>query len=288
MKIFIDTNIFLGFYEENFDHIQKMFDLSDIKKFLVTIDYCWDEYLRNRSSVFNFLLAEIEAHQPKDPHRTSFISEFDEFKKAKKHSEEAKKAIKELKIKIEKGKNDTNEDIIFTKLFAIYQDSHITKLKINSTLIERAKKRKLLGNPPLTKDTHTIGDELIWETLLDNIRNEDLIIVSRDKTFNTHSDFLKKEFRDTVGKDLLVFDKLKDAFKNVGVSAPPDLSIFETKDEKTTLFPPSTSFVVAATGSNYAIPNFSPTDTIFCPRCFAINNRSASRCVNCGSFFGCD
>ena len=35
-----------------------------------------------------------------------------------------------------------------------------------------ANNRKLLGNPPTSPDKHTIGDEIIWEMILENIKDD--------------------------------------------------------------------------------------------------------------------
>jgi len=279
MKIFIDTNIFLGFYEANTDHIDKILDLSGIKDYLITIDYCWNEYLRNRPRVFNFLINEIKAHQPTDPHRTSFISGFEEYKKAKEYTEKTKESVKDLIEKVNKVKFDTKQDIVFSKLLELYEDKEIIKFEVNFNLIERAKTRKILGNPPMTKDSYAIGDELIWETLLENVK-DDLIIVSRDKTFSIHLDFLKNEYQKKIKKDLYIFDKLKDAFDKVGASVPTDLSEFEAKIDKP-IVGSERRIIRQVTFDGLAVP-INP-DITYCRFCGNMINTMDSYCQYCGN-----
>lgn len=294
MKIFIDTNIFLGFYEENQDHIKKVFDLSKIKKYLVLIDYCWYEYYRNRSSVFDILIREIVAHQSKDPHRTSFISGFEEYNQAKDLSEKTKEAIRNLENRTNKVKIDPTDDPVYQTLLELYSDKSIKKYQMNEKLIDLAKKRRVLGNPPMTKDKVSVGDELIWEILLENV-NDDLVIVSRDKTFNTHFDFLRSEFQTRTGKTLFICKQLKDAFDKVGESASQDLKNFEEKEKEPVSitdqsgniilvpFPQAATFLSASTSSPTPV-----TFMTYCHRCGQQRYESELRCVKCGYTFGCD
>jgi len=294
MKIFIDTNIYLGFYEENQDHIKKVFDLSKIKKYLVLIDYCWDEYYRNRSSVFDILIREIVTHQTKDPHRTSFISGFEEYSQAKNFSEQTKGAIRNLKNRTNKVKEDPTDDPVYQTLSELYSDITIKKYQMNDKLIDLAKKRRILGNPPMTKDKVSIGDELIWEILLENV-NDDLIIVSRDKTFNTHFDYLKSEFRKRTGKTLYIFNQLKDAFDKVGESASQDLKDFEEKKKEPVIITDNSGNImyvpVPQAATFLSTSSSSPTPFTFmieCPRCGQQTHESTVKCVKCGYQFGCD
>ncbi|MBC8726753.1 hypothetical protein F6X37_36380, partial [Paraburkholderia sp. 31.1] len=48
----------------------------------------------------------------------------------------------------------------------------------------------MLGKPPTSPGKDTIGDELIWETLVACVK-DDLIIVSGDKTFSNNIPVLK-------------------------------------------------------------------------------------------------
>jgi hypothetical protein len=66
-----------------------------------------------------------------------------------------------------------------------------------------------------------VGDEVIWETLLALCGN-DLIVVSRDRTFLDNETLLKSEF-DTDGKRrlLAVTDSLGHALKLVGRPSTP-------------------------------------------------------------------
>ncbi|MCK8518594.1 PIN domain-containing protein [Methanoculleus sp. 7T] len=294
MKIFIDTNIFLGFYQANFDHLQKIMDLSNIKGKIVLVDHCWNEYLRNRSNIFEILLKEIKNHKPKNIHTTSFISSFDEYKSADDLNKQTGSAIDTLIKKVEAIKSKPDDDIVYRQILSFYNDPGITIFKITPSIFDRAKDRKYLGNPPFSKDKYSIGDEIIWETLLENI-DDDLIIVSRDKTFNTHREFLEHEFSNKKQKNLFVFEKLKDVFVKLGKEAPRDLVEFETTEKEPVVYRTESGsvetgdLVQVATSSNVfsaSVPTFN-TDLI-CFRCGHVHDRYTPRCIKCGYWMSFD
>ncbi|MCE5339133.1 MAG: hypothetical protein LLF90_10680 [Methanomicrobiaceae archaeon] len=91
----------------------------------------------------------------------------------------------------------------------------------------RAHRRKLLGNPPKSTGADTIGDELIWETLLLNLE-EDLIFITRDRTYRHHTAYLVQE---VPGEDrrggLTITEHISGALKLVGRPPSPALVWFE-------------------------------------------------------------
>jgi hypothetical protein len=96
----------------------------------------------------------------------------------------------------------------------------------------RAQKRKLLGHPPRSPDAYTIGDEVIWELLLANLR-EDLIVVTRDKTYEDNLPLLKKEYQKKTGFNfLLVTEKLSEAVERIGAKPTPELIDAEKKEQE--------------------------------------------------------
>jgi len=83
-------------------------------------------------------------------------------------------------------------------------------------LIAKAEVRKILGNPPTSPDRHSVCDELLWEELID-FCNEDLIIVSNDKTFTENKKILRDEFSKAhPGKNLEIVKSVSEALKILG------------------------------------------------------------------------
>ena len=70
-------------------------------------------------------------------------------------------------------------------------------LYTTDSVIESAEKRKKIGNPP-TSDKYSLGDEINWEIVLENIK-EDIIIVGRDNTYTNNFSFLQKDFHKRTG-----------------------------------------------------------------------------------------
>ena len=94
----------------------------------------------------------------------------------------------------------------------------------SSEIIDSASRRKLAGNPP-TSDKYTCGDEIIWESLLsyEIEHKEDLIVVSKDKTFTNNSEFLCGEYTSKTGKVLTIRQDIIEAYRLVGVELPREI-----------------------------------------------------------------
>jgi hypothetical protein len=86
----------------------------------------------------------------------------------------------------------------------------------------------LLGNPPISKGQNTIGDQVIWETLLLNL-NSDLIFVTLDNTYEDHRTFLQNEFREKTGKKLTIHENVSFALKSIGRT--PSKELLEAEKE---------------------------------------------------------
>ncbi len=93
------------------------------------------------------------------------------------------------------------------------------------TIINKAIKRKYIGNPPVS-NKYTCGDEIIWETILEYCTN-DLIIVTRDSTFEENFAFLKEEYKLKTGKDLEIVNFISDAIRLLGNEPSLELEVAE-------------------------------------------------------------
>lgn len=111
-------------------------------------------------------------------------------------------------------------------IYKIYLDLNKISYDRTNEIIEKAKRRKIIGNPP-TSRKDTCGDEIIWETLLEYC-NENLIIVSKDSTFNDNYNFLKDEFYRIKNKKLKVVDSITKAIELNNENPPKELELIES------------------------------------------------------------
>ncbi len=189
MKLYIDTNIYLSFISPTSDiksliRLKKL--INEQKVELILPSQTKQEFIKNFKS-------RVAQEKSKIENAKSSIEIPNLLKGVKRPSKEEKSIIKQIddlnsdlkiyhKTKLKDFKNhiDSTEkllDEIFTaSTFFEYTDDIVQK-----ALIRYAK-----GLPP-KKNDFKFGDSIIWETLKDNIRNEDLVIVSHDGDFAENS-----------------------------------------------------------------------------------------------------
>lgn len=206
-KIFIDTNIFLDFYRINDknDINTLIVEMSKYKDSFINTEQSKDEFLRNREkAIDNFIV--ILNGQSNKPYNTfiSTLPNYDQYKQSiKKANEAIDEVVKEcLVVKDEIGKDP---------IYKMYKNICGLMFERTDEIIDRAIKRKYIGNPPYS-DKYTCCDEIIWESLLANCK-DDLIIVTRDKTFKENFSFLQAEYKNKNGKDLKVVQLISDAIR---------------------------------------------------------------------------
>lgn len=222
-KIFIDTNIILDFYRiNNKNSINEILkEIKRYKKYFVSTKQSQDEFLRNRDRTIADFIEEIKKQNYK-VHTNNVIATLDSYMEYHdsiiKANNDTKKIIEELNKLIE------NPDIDL--IYKIYLDLNETAYDRTNEIIERAQRRKIIGNPPTSKK-ETCGDEIIWETLLECC-DDDLIIVSRDSTFNTNYNFLKGEFRKYKNRTLKVVDSITKAIELNQENPPKELELVES------------------------------------------------------------
>lgn len=231
-KILIDTNIFLGLYESNKDTVDIFKDIGKIKTKLVLPQQIYDEFLRNRDQILRKLIKDIDDANKKGMHLTALIRHSAEYKPLN----DAKKKLSEMNDtliqKIEEMISDPTKDPIFSRFTKLYKSKQVTTIDRSDALIQKAFFRKLSGNPPISPKQDSIGDEIIWESILEHV-NDNLILVTRDGTYKAHSTFLTEEYRERTGRSLSIFDKMSDALKKVG-EAPSD-KLVQFEEEQRTL-----------------------------------------------------
>lgn len=218
-KIYIDTNVFLDFYQAGTDRLGVFRDFATRATSVILPEQTIREFRRNRSLRLHDLASKASKDHGQTLFVTAIVREVSSFLKWTEARDEVRKRADEIAQQLLTWANDEASDPVlaeFEKLVAT-----ATSLPTTDIAIEKAKRRKVLGDPPSSPDKHTIGDELIWETLLEGCEG-DLIVVSRDHTFHDHFGILKKEFEAKPGRSLrMVTRRLRDALDAIGEPSEP-------------------------------------------------------------------
>src|SRR5947209_4187011 len=243
-KIYPDTNKFIDFYQAALDSIDIFDQLSAFSKDIVLTEQTITEFRRNRVKTLRWLVKEFhKTISIGSPYTTTVLRALPGHKEltdlAVAYKEKGKELLKFLQGLIE----DETKDPISQKFLALASDGTVRKISLNNDAIVRAQRRKLLGNAPTSPDKHTIGDELIWELLCGDLK-DDLIIVTRDKTFFDNRSLLEEEYKErTKYTLLLITESLGDALKQIGRVPPPQLVTAEKEAKKQSrVFPQTHAF----------------------------------------------
>lgn len=222
VKIYIDTNIFIGFYQSSADLISVLDDIAKYPQYLITSSQTINEFHRNRIGVLNKLIKNFRESTEFKFFYTSLIKHLPEFNDLDEILKQAKEKSSSIISRLEATKK-RSEDPVAQKFDTIFNHPSTIQISLSNQLIEKAYQRKLLGNPPTSSDKITIGDEVIWEGLLSEVK-EDLIIVTRDQTYVNNLEILEIEFKKITNNNLiLVTGKVSEAFKKIGETPPPKL-----------------------------------------------------------------
>ncbi|ABE51540.1 PIN domain-containing protein [Methanococcoides burtonii] len=232
VNIFIDTNIFLGLYESNNNKVSQIFDdITKLKKRLIIPEQVYDEFLRNRDSVLQKQINSSNKNKV-EIHTTALIRHMEEYDNLKTIKDDFDEKNKLLIQKLKDLQTHSDDDPILNGFLDIYNSKDVKKIKRTETIIQKAKDRMLMGNPPIDKKKGTIGDQIIWETLLENL-NDDVIFVTEDNTYVNHKLFIENEFLNVVGKKIFITDRVSVALKQVNETPSEALIEFEkTKKSK--------------------------------------------------------
>ncbi|WP_157201672.1 PIN domain-containing protein [Massilia sp. Root418] len=214
--IYIDTNVYLDFYQAAHDSIAVFDELHEVRENLVITEQTGQEFARNRNSRLAQLAGNIMKSNSMNPYTVSVVRETPEYKEWLAAKKVAESAVKKLAARIETWILDEDQDPVTKGIKKLIGEMNY--YVTNAEVIEKAKLRKILGNPPTSPDKYTIGDELIWETLLEQC-DKDLIIVSRDKTFLENYGMLRAEYDSKIRKLVGVTDSLSNALKIIGKPA---------------------------------------------------------------------
>jgi predicted nucleic acid-binding protein len=199
MQLFIDTNILLSFYALNQEDLAELSKLTDaIDKQQVTLlltDQIIDEFNRNREQRIDGAIKSFrnQTFNPQFPQLCEDYPEIELLRESLKQYERSHAALV-ARIAIDIKAKTLKADKIVQSLFKLGK-----QLTPNSTVLDRARFRMGVGNPP--GKNNSLGDAINWECLLDEIpAGEDLYFITGDKDYcsalsdDDFSDFLLTEW----------------------------------------------------------------------------------------------
>lgn len=220
LKVFIDTNIFLDFYRLNdkeIEQLKKLLVLIENKEIEIILSQnVIDEYNKNRLKVIHNTISDFTKQTEfRIPNILKTFSETQELESARKLIKEKTAELLE-KFKQKVAELDLSADLIVQQIFT---NSNI--IEVTTDLLKKAEIRFIRRFPPRKKDSNdSIGDAINWITLLENIANGDLHIISEDKDYRDSlyndndiaSFFLSNEWKNLKDGKLFVYRDLKGFF----------------------------------------------------------------------------
>jgi len=232
--LFIDSNIFLNFYdfyEEDLNQLNKLVDLIKTKKIkLFLTKQVYEEFKKNREQTLNkaykeFIKTDWHLNMP------IFCKHYEEYGDIVR----SQKIAKQLKSNLSKKLWD---DILNQQLKADLLIKNILKVSTiidSDKYLEKAIIRFRLGWPP-GKKNRSVGDELNWESLLAEIPEEgEFIIISADDDYaspladNLIKDFLSDEWNKNKSTKIFFYKSLGVFFKEHDIKI--ELLVEQEKDK---------------------------------------------------------
>ncbi len=208
MRVVLDTNILLNFYrgsDQSLESVSALLNLVKNKKIdLVFSRQILDEFYRDRPVVLKSYFQNLEKVGSFGSDTPVFLKNYAKIRKLinfqKKISFLGKEIVEECRKKLLNPNSKVNRAI--AKLFAkakIYD--------VSEELLQRAYYRTRRGNPP-RKDNNSFGDAIIWETILSNLTEDNVTVISHDGDFESEietgklHEFLEHEWRQKTEKHI--------------------------------------------------------------------------------------
>jgi PIN domain len=231
MQLFIDTNILLSFYglnQEDLGELRKLANsLAGEELTLLITDQIINEFSRNREQRVEGTLKSFygQTFNPQLPQICEEYPEADQLRGALKEYEKAHSMLT-AKVAIDIKAKNLQADRLVQSFF-----DQGTKILLTEGIIERAKLRMSLGNPP--GKNNSLGDAVNWECLLTAVPDgEDLFLISGDKDYSSPlgdeelSGFLQDEWRRQKQSKIYFYRRLSSFFKE----QMPDIGLANARD----------------------------------------------------------
>jgi hypothetical protein len=232
-KIYPDTNRFIDFYQAALDAIDVFDDLQKYAGNLVLTQQTVVEFRRNRGKTLKWLAAQLKKTiDINSPYTTTILQAVPGHRELTDACKAYRRAGMEVVNRLGEMTGAEETDPIAQKFLALVNNPVVLNLPLTDGAFALARKRKLLGNPPTSPDKYTIGDEVIWELLIGNLK-DDLIIVTKDHTYYENLPLLQEEFQQRTGHQLrLVTENFSEALKALGEIPSAELIEAETQESR--------------------------------------------------------
>ncbi|QSZ66399.1 hypothetical protein RJ40_02235 [Methanofollis aquaemaris] len=214
-RVFIDTNLFLGLYDAGEDFQTVIAEIERLKPDLLLPETVLDEFLRNRDRLLGHHAKALRNAAGAVQSPPSFLRDSPETAAFEEAAERYSHSLLALADEIEAMITDKKEDPVWAAIERLATDSGVRVIRWTGEHLGRAQSRKLVGNPPKNERGQTVGDEVIWEILLDEAE-DDLVVITRDQTYQNHLSFLIHEFKLRTGHRLIVDDRISAALLATG------------------------------------------------------------------------
>lgn len=228
VKLLIDTNIYFDFYRSKKNSIELLIELSEHYDKIILTDQIIQEFERNREGVINTMKRGFESESQIQHISSAYLNNLPEFTALLNSLENYKKRRKDVISAIDKIIESPEEDPISLFFTDMIRDCRENDRILYTTdeVMNKAHRRKLVGNPP-TSSGISIGDEINWEIVLANVK-EDIIIIGRDNTYTNNFSFLKRDFYLRTGRFILKHtNSITEALKEIGVATSTELEDVE-------------------------------------------------------------
>ncbi|XJR90300.1 PIN domain-containing protein [Elizabethkingia anophelis] len=230
VKLLIDTNIYLDFYRSNKNSIQLLNELSKHFDNIILTDQIIQEFERNRETVLKALKKSFETESQLENISSAYLQNLPEFATLLSVQKEYQTKRKEVITAIDSILESPENDPIYSFFIEMVKECRKNNSILNTTdeIIHKAQRRKLIGNPPFSSG-FSIGDEINWEIILENV-TENIIIIGRDKTYTSHFSFLKRDFHLNTGRFVIkLASSITDALAEIGITTTSELQDVEHK-----------------------------------------------------------
>ncbi|ANF50279.1 hypothetical protein A0O34_07010 [Chryseobacterium glaciei] len=230
VKLLIDTNIYLDFYRSNKDSIQLLSELSKHFDKIVLTDQIVMEFERNREVVIKALKKSFESESDLENISSAYLQNLPEFAALVSAQKDYRKRRNDVIAAIDTILESPEKDPVYAFFADMVSECRKNNAILNTTdeIIQKAQKRKLVGNPP-TSSGFSIGDEINWEIVLTNVK-ENIILIGRDNTYTTNFSFLKRDFHLNTGCLITkLTNSITEALKEIGIAMTAELEEVEQK-----------------------------------------------------------
>ena len=211
--VFIDTNVYLRIFGKTSDTLNEVELLLELAKSdelnLYSTEQVQEEYFRNVESEVENAVRLVSAI-PEKVELPRITQEFTQANEILGLVSDMRTKKKEL---LDAVRNAVENDKLRTDAFVNKLFEKSTCISRSDEIITAARLRRDLGNPPGKPES--LGDQVNWESLLKEVEDGDLIIVSTDGDYSyKHSPdkprkFLVSEWAALKGGELKLYNDLK-------------------------------------------------------------------------------